>query len=357
MNEGMSSSTTPPSVAMSTTLTPHDKLAANALKIHTKPLWTQMARMNPREPNPKCVPTVWRYEEVRPLLVEAGMLVTDKQAERRALMFVNPARGILEHGNHCHRTWTDERSRCPVYHGHHSLRAPTCLPNETAPAHRHVAFAMRFVIEGQGGFTAIQGKGVWMQRGDVILNPPWNWHDQGKDGSGPMIWLDGLDIPNFIHFPVHFVEHYKEPRYPAEDVDSSSSPLVFPWRAIQQKLDGMPGEWVSQDYLRSDGTPVSKSLGGCAERLDPGASSPAVRETASSIYHVISGAGHSDIAGQRFAWKQGDSFCIPAWNKYQHTNTGSETLYLYRLHDKPMLTNLGYYRLDGCDVESLVTVY
>ncbi|KIY00689.1 uncharacterized protein Z520_03354 [Fonsecaea multimorphosa CBS 102226] len=351
----MGSSTISPAVAMSTTLTSHDKLVANALKVNTKPLWTQMAKMNPREPNPKCVPTIWRYEEVRPLLVEAGVLVTDKEAERRALMFVNPARD----------------QDAPYTTDTIASGLQLVMPNETAPAHRHLAFAMRFVIEGQGGFTAIQGKRVWMQRGDVILNPPWNWHDQGKDGSGPMIWLDGLDIPNFIHIPVHFVEHYKEPRYPAEDVDSSNSALVFPWKVMQQKLDSKPGEWASQDYLRSDGTPVdlsgffilisyaevSKSLGGCAERLDPGASSPAVRETASSIYHVISGAGYSDIGGQRFEWKQGDSLCIPAWNKYQHTNKGSETVYLYRLHDKPLLTNLGYYRLDGCDVESLVSVY
>ncbi|OAP60066.1 gentisate 1,2-dioxygenase [Fonsecaea erecta] len=322
---------------MPTTFTPHDKLVANALKVNTKPLWTQMAKMNPREPNPKCVPTVWRYEEVRPLLVEAGVLVTDKDAERRALMFVNPGRDA---------PYTTDTIASGLQ---------LVMPNETAPAHRHLAFAMRFVIEGQGGFTAIQGKRVWMQRGDVILNPTWNWHDQGKDGSGPMIWLDGLDIPNFIHFPVHFVEHYKDQRYPAEDVDSNISPLVFPWKVMQQKLDSKPGEWTSEDYLRSDGAPVSKSLGGCAERLNPGASSPAVRETASSIYHVITGAGYSDINGQRLAWKEGDSFCVPAWNKYQHTNTGSETVYLYRIHDKPMLNNLGYYRLDGCDVESLVS--
>jgi gentisate 1,2-dioxygenase len=32
---------------------------------------------------------------------------------------------------------------------------------------------------------------------DVILTPTWNYHDHGKDGSGPMVWLDGLDLPNF----------------------------------------------------------------------------------------------------------------------------------------------------------------
>lgn len=126
------------------------------------------------------------------------------------------------------------------------------MPNETAKAHRHTAFAMRFIIEGQGGFTAVQGHRIKMQRGDVILTPTWNWHDHGKDGSGPMIWLDGLDLPNFMHFPVHFVEHYAQPRYPAEDVHGDS-PLVFPWAKMQACLDAAQGDHVSLAYLHEDG--------------------------------------------------------------------------------------------------------
>lgn len=93
-----------------------------------------------------------------------------------------------------------------------------------------------------------------MQRGDVILTPTYNWHDHGKDGSGPMIWLDGLDLPNFVHFPVHFVEHFALPRYPAEDTDSSGSPIVFPWLKMQAKLDAEKGDWVSKPYLKVDGS-------------------------------------------------------------------------------------------------------
>lgn len=128
------------------------------------------------------------------------------------------------------------------------------MPNETAPAHRHVAFAMRFIIEGQGGFTAVHGKRITMKRGDVILTPTWNWHDHGKDGDGPMIWLDGLDLPLFRHFPTHFVEHFKEARYPATDVDSSTSPIVFPWTKMKALLDAEKSEWISKPYLRADGS-------------------------------------------------------------------------------------------------------
>jgi gentisate 1,2-dioxygenase len=128
------------------------------------------------------------------------------------------------------------------------------MPNETAPAHRHTAFACRFIIEGQGGFTAVHGRRIRMQRGDLILTPTWNWHDHGKDGSGPMIWLDTLDLPNFVHFPVHFVEHFSRPRYPAEDVDSAASPIVFPWAKMKAALDGVEGEHAVLPYLRADGS-------------------------------------------------------------------------------------------------------
>jgi len=230
------------------------------------------------------------------------------------------------------------------------------MPNETAPAHRHTAFAMRFIIEGSGGFTAVHGRRIAMTRGDVILTPTWNWHDHGKDGSGPMIWLDGLDLPNFVHFPVHFVEHFDKPRYPAEDVDTKSSPIVFPWSRMKEGLDGAEGNWVSRPYLKADGSEVSRILGGSAERLNVGTSSPAIQETASSVYHVIEGSGYSEINGEMMTWKRGDTFCIPAWYKYKHfAAEKGETVYLYRFDDKPMLKALGFYRVEGMDTESLVS--
>lgn len=60
---------------------------------HTKPLWAQMTRLNPPLPNPQCIPHVWKYNQIRPQLLQAGELVTEKQAERRVLMLVNPNRG------------------------------------------------------------------------------------------------------------------------------------------------------------------------------------------------------------------------------------------------------------------------
>jgi gentisate 1,2-dioxygenase len=80
-----------------------------------------------------------------------------------------------------------------------------------------------------------------------------------------------------------------------------------------------------------------------------------VRETASSVYHIIEGSGYTEINGEKFSWKKGDTFCVPAWHRYQHFAGKAETVYLYRFDDKPMLKALGFYRVEGQDTESLVT--
>lgn len=101
---------------------------------------------------------------------------------------------------------------------------------------------------------------------------------------------------------------------------------------------------------------MSKILGGSAARLDAGKASGLVQETASSVYHVVSGSGHSTIGDKVFAWKQGDTFCIPAWYAYQHfADAGPEATYLYRFDDKPMLRSLGFYRTADADIEGLVS--
>jgi len=70
-----------------------ESLLSDLDSCNVKPLWAQMTRLNPPLPNPTTVPHVWRYDSIRPFLLRAGNLVTDKQAERRVLMLVNPARG------------------------------------------------------------------------------------------------------------------------------------------------------------------------------------------------------------------------------------------------------------------------
>lgn len=131
---------------------------------NVEPLWTAMNAMVPPLPNPKASVASWKYDEIRPLLLEAGRLVSDKEAERRVLMLVNPSMKA---------PYTTDT----IYAGLQLIN-----PGETAPAHRHTAFALRFIIEGERGFTAVGGKKVVMRRGDVILTPSWKWHDHGHEG-------------------------------------------------------------------------------------------------------------------------------------------------------------------------------
>jgi gentisate 1,2-dioxygenase len=75
---------------------------------------------------------------------------------------------------------------------------------------------MRFIIQSAGGFTAVEGRKILMDPGDVILTPSWCWHDHGNEGTEPVIWLDGLDLPLFTGVPVNFAELYGDKRYPSE---------------------------------------------------------------------------------------------------------------------------------------------
>ena len=74
-----------------------EKLLADVQKHAVSPLWTQMKKLNPPLPNPQVIPHLWKYKEIRPDLLRAGKLVTEKQAERRVLMLVNPNKGMYGH--------------------------------------------------------------------------------------------------------------------------------------------------------------------------------------------------------------------------------------------------------------------
>src|SRR5438046_10298383 len=121
---------------------------------NTAPLWESLAKLFPPEPRPACIPTLWSYDEIRPLLLEAGRLITAKEATRRVLILENP--GIRG---------TSQITQS-LYAGIQMI-----LPGEVAPTHRHTASAIRFIIEGSGAYTAVDGERTTMNPGDFILTP------------------------------------------------------------------------------------------------------------------------------------------------------------------------------------------
>ncbi|KAK5044418.1 hypothetical protein LTR84_011290 [Exophiala bonariae] len=294
------------------------------------PLWTVLDKLVPPKPNPESVPNIWRYSEMRPSLMEAGKLVTAEEAERRVLMLVNPT---LE------APYTTES----IYAGLQLI-----LPNETAPAHRHVAFALRFIIEGSGGFTAVEGEKMMMERGDVILTPSWTWHDHGNEGNSPVIWLDGLDLPLFRFLPLNFADQYPEKRYPS--TLSTNSKSQFPWAPVEKRLKGAEGPYAVYHYVTDDGKALSATLGAQAERVAAGTTSPTVQETGSFVYHVVEGEGYSTILSpgdkspKDIRWTGKDTFAIPAWSQISHTATSNTDVFLFAINDRPMVTALGLRR-------------
>src|SRR5436305_2883859 len=141
------------------------------------PPWENLHRMVTPEPVPSCVPAIWYYRDVRPHLLESGKLITAQEATRRVLMLMNPGLG------------GEASITGSLFAGLQLI-----MPGEIAPAHRHTQSALRFIIEGHGAYTAVDGERTAMEPGDFVITPSWTWHDHGNETEEPMVWLDGLDI-------------------------------------------------------------------------------------------------------------------------------------------------------------------
>lgn len=208
-----------------------------------------------------------------------------------------------------------------------------------------------------------------MEAGDVILTPSWCWHDHGNEGNDPMIWLDGLDLPLFRNIPVNFAENYSLSRYPALSVfprftneyqrpisnpsgtnsASEESAVRFPWRDVQDALDGSNLPYAVHHYSRKGKRHLSDTISAQAERLVAGYTTASQQETCSFLYHVRSGEGMSSLVtagGEKIEiqWKEKDTFAVPAWCRIQHTCLSPEAAYLFAVNDRPMLESLGLAR-------------
>ncbi len=141
------------------------------------------------EPKSACRPHLWKFDAIRDYMTEAGKLITAKEAERRVLVLENPGlRG-------------QSKVTTSLFAG-----VQMVIPGDVAPAHRHSQSALRFVLEGKGAFTAVDGERTAMEPGDFVITPSMTWHDHSNETSEPMFWLDGLDIPMVQFFDASFAE-------------------------------------------------------------------------------------------------------------------------------------------------------
>ena len=317
------------------------------------PLWEVLGTLVPPRPATPCVPALWKYRDARPHLMEAGELISAEEAERRVLILENP--GLRGSSSITHS----------LYAGLQLI-----LPGEIAASHRHVQTALRFVLEGTGAYTAVDGERVTMRPGDFIITPAWTWHDHGNPGGEPVVWLDGLDIPMVAFFDSGFMERYpqatqplaraegdSQARYganllPLEYVPRSLATPVFcyPYARTREALEQLRrgGDWHASHGLKlqyanpaSGGYPMP-TMGAFVQLLPMNFRGRPYRSTDGTVYCAVEGTGRSRIDGHAFEWEANDVFVAPSWSKVSHEAATDAVLFSFS--DRPAQKALGLWR-------------
>lgn len=328
---------------------------------HLKPLWTQLGNLMPMHPKPKAVPHVWKWSELLPLAQRSGELVpVGRGGERRAIGLANPGLG----GN--------------AYISPTLWAAIQYLgPRETAPEHRHSQNAFRFVVEGEGVWTVVNGDPVRMSRGDLLLTPGWNFHGHHNSTDKPMAWIDGLDIPfsqqndvGFFEFGSERVTDYATPNFSRSErlwcnpglrplsglQDTVSSPIgAYRWeftdRALTEQLlledEGQPAT-VEQGHAAvryinpTTGGDVMPTIRAQFHRLRTGAQSRPRRDVGSNVFQVFDGKGSVVMNGVEHKLDMGDMFVVPSWVQW---SLQAETRFdLFHFSDAPIMERLHFAR-------------
>ena len=328
---------------------------------HIRPLWTQLDDLMPMHPAPKAVPHVWKWSTLLPLAQESGRLIpVGRGGERRALGLANPGLGG--------RPYVSPTLWAAIqYLG----------PRETAPEHRHAQNAFRFVIEGEGVWTVVDGDPVRMSRGDFLLTPGWCFHGHHNDTDQPMAWIDGLDIPfayqndvGFFEFGSERVTDYATPHFSRGErlwahpglrplsglKETVSSPIgAYRWehtdRALTEQLlledEGQPAT-VEQGHAAvryvnpTTGGDVLPTMRAEFHRLRAGTATPPRREVGATVFQVFSGRGGAVIGGQEHALEIGDLFVIPSWVPW--SLWAEDQFDLFRFSDAPIMERLHFAR-------------
>jgi gentisate 1,2-dioxygenase len=319
------------------------------------PLWEVLHALVPPKPNTPCVPALWKYDEVRPFLMRAGEAITAEEAVRRVLILENPKlRG-------------QSAITQSLYAGLQLI-----LPGEVAPSHRHTQSALRFIVEGSGAYTAVDGERSTMRPGDFIITPSWTWHDHGHEAEDPVVWLDGLDIPMIRFFDAGFAQNDTARSQQVTRPEGSSfaryghnmvpvrhdppfgatSPIFsYPYERSREALhelerhapvDAWDGCKLRYVNPLTGGWPMP-TIGTFMQRLPAGFEGKPWRQTDGAVYSVVEGEGEVEITAgeQTWRWRFGarDHFVIPSWHTARLTSgTGCV---LFSFSDRPVHQALG----------------
>ena len=329
------------------------------------PLWEVLHALVPPAPQTPCQPALWRYADIKPFLMQSGTLITAEEAVRRVLILENPAL----RGQSCITQ--------SLYAG-----LQVIMPGEVAPSHRHTQSALRFVVEGQGAYTAVDGERTRMQPGDFIITPSWTWHDHGHDGQRgavehdqPVVWLDGLDIPMLRFFDAGFAENASSQqqavtkpeglslaRYGANMLPvrydapfGETSPIFsYPYSRTREALhelerhtdidacDGVKLRYVNPATGRSPMPTMATFM----QRLPAGFAGRPWRQTDGAVFSVVEGCGTVDIShGDKtwsYAFSARDHFVVPSWHTARLQSDSGCVLFSFS--DRPVHQALGIHQ-------------
>ncbi|HHU94499.1 MAG TPA: cupin domain-containing protein [Alcaligenaceae bacterium] len=320
-------------------------------------LWNVANKIEPWEPKSQSVPVLWRYQDLREYVLRSVDLVTPEQAGRRVIYLNNPGRQDVSAAV----GW--------LYSGLQVMH-----PGEAASAHSHSSSALRFIMEGSGAYTVVDGHKMTLGANDFVLTPNGAWHEHGVSSEGTTcIWQDGLDIPfvnameagfyavhpdlsQAVTYPVNDATHiWGHPglKPVLHDWQKPYSPLLkYEWAPTYEALteyakvtDGSPFDGIIMDYTNPlTGGPVMATMGASMQMLRPGEHTKAHRHTGSIMYQVAKGEGYSIINGKRFDWRERDIFCVPSWMFHEHVNgSSSDDACLFSFHDLPVMRALNLY--------------
>jgi gentisate 1,2-dioxygenase len=321
-------------------------------------LWVGRRGADLSRPKSPAVPVLWRYAEIRPSLEEAGRLIRAEEAFRRVLVMENPAFP------------GEMRATNTLYAG-----LQLVLPGEIAPCHRHSQTALRFVVEGEGAWTSVDGERTRLRRGDFVVTPCWSWHDHANEGEMPVVWLDVLDTPLVDFLDTVFRESYPAPRQPIDRPDGYSparygagllpvghvpdrlaSPVFsYPYARSREALERLrrSAAWDSCDGIRMEyvnpvtGDHVTPTMGAFLQLLPKGFDGAESRATESTLYCVIEGRGRSRVGDHLLEWGPDDVFVVPGWCRHAHA--AAEDAVLFSVSDRPVQRTLGLWREERFD--------
>ena len=319
----------------------YEEIRAAWAAAHIKPLWENPIAHKARDGGPR--PHLWKWSVLRPAVADAMKVTSPAAVERRVLQLVDPESNSPSAG-----TTTNLSANLQVL-----------LPGEAARPHRHSMNALRFVMEGKGAYTIVDGKSCLMEEGDLIITPGWTWHEHVHRGSSPIVWMDALDAPLHRYFgtdafepgPPHDVPDLADDSAFAvpsivPDIDAAERPFSpvfrYPWAqaatAVAAAPTGKDGARRVRYVNPLNGGPAMQLMDCYLTQIEHDETIP-FRTTSNAVGCVVEGTGTTRVGDDTLTWGPKDIFSMPHGNWITH-RADSEKATLFVVSDRDALRRL-----------------